>query len=140
MAIAFSTLSLVSSTSLLNQFYDKREYVAAEAVRHIFFQSLTLAYPAQVDFLSRERHDKLGFRQLGLLMSVPQALVSWSIVFFVAQIFSLIIESAGLPLLYSAVIVSGSVGVVLLAVVVRFLTATVLDIWRRRRRQYGSAV
>lgn len=94
----------------------------------------------QVSFLSYEKHGELGFQPLGLLMSIPKAFTTWSIVLFITQVFSIIVESTGAPLFYTFVIVFGTLALVALVITVKFLAATLLDIWRRRRRQYGSPV
>lgn len=73
-------------------------------------------------------------------MSTPWAFATWSLVFLVTQIFSIIVESTGVPPLYNIIIVFGALALILVMITVRLLAATLLDIWRRRRRQYGSPV
>lgn len=52
------------------------------------------------------------------------------------EIFSLIVESSGAPLLVTLAVVFGFIAAMALAK----LIFIVVDMWRRRRRHYGSEV
>ncbi|GJE86139.1 hypothetical protein PsYK624_022190 [Phanerochaete sordida] len=123
-AIACSALALVASVMMLNMFQEKLQLVAIEAVA----------------YLSEQKHSKLGFQPLALLMSVPKALTSYSFAIFLTQIFSFIIASTGAPLLLSIIIVFMPHAAALVFFTAKFVATLSLDLWRRRRREYGCPV
>lgn len=60
----------------------------------------------------------------------------WSTALLATEVFSMIVESAGVSTDIALIVVFGSIG---LLVIMNLTIVLAVDLWRRRRRQYGSS-
>jgi hypothetical protein len=95
-----------------------------------------LTFDIQLSHVLDNQHATLRFQPLALWYSLPKGLVVWSTIFLATEVFSLVLESLGAPLYITLAVVFGSI----LVLVCIKLIILAIDMWRRRRRQYGSAV
>ncbi|KIP11931.1 hypothetical protein PHLGIDRAFT_113994 [Phlebiopsis gigantea 11061_1 CR5-6] len=122
-AIASSMSAFISSVALVNRYHDAAEYTASEAA----------------DALCEMQHSKFRFLPVAFVYSAPGALVTWSTIILATEIFSMIIDTTGLPMRIALVVVFGTL---VLCIALRFAIHQIRKLSSRlsRNRRDSSIV
>ena len=92
---------------------------------------------AQVDVLCDMEHPTYRFQPIGLAYSLPKALVTWSTILLATEIFSMIVETTGAPLIIALIVV---LGLLLLLLALNTLIPRVCRLWPKRRGSDSNLV